>query len=207
MTVKKPLLIKLLVGAAALAAFGLLFMRSLQDTRTAAYTVERQHLASWTLALEPATRPNDALLVLRPSAELATGLFRQIFSRAMESLNTPLSPAVPVVLRVEFDRIVGDQLTQEGLLAAARAAGLEMAPLTPRCVVHRRVSEPGGTRQVYFLVFDAPAIARFRQQIGLTAADLTPILFIAGAGPDFNNWLPQRVSPESDCLAPVEVAD
>ena len=72
-------------------------------------------------------------------------------------------------------------------------------------VVHHRVSEPGGTRQVYFLLFDAPAIGQFRRQIGLDPADLAPILFIAGAGPDFNSWLPQRATAE--CLAPVEVAD
>jgi hypothetical protein len=159
------------------------------------------------MALEPASKPNDPVLVLRPSAELSTSLFRQIFSRAMESLNAPLAPAVAVVLRAEFDRMPGRRLTQDELLSAARAAGLESAAMTPRCLVHRRVSEPGGTRQVYFLVFDAPAMAKFREQIGLAAADLTPILFVAGAGPDFNAWLPQRVTPESDCLAPVEVAD
>jgi hypothetical protein len=204
-TVKKPLLIKVAASAGALAAFGLLFMRSLEDSRTAPYTVERQHLRTWTLALEPASRPNDPLLILRPSPELATAVFRQVFSRAMESLNTPLAPAVPLVLRAEFDRVVADQLTQEALLSAARSARLETAEIAPRCVVHRRVSEPGGTRQVYFLLFDAPAIMQFRQQIGLDPAELSPILFIAGAGPDFTSWLPQRVNAEADCLAPVEI--
>jgi hypothetical protein len=205
--VKNPLLIKVVVGVVALAAFAVLFMRSLEDTRSAAYTVERQHLRNWTLSVEPAPRPTDALLVLRPPAELAASLFRQVFARAMESLNTPLTPAVPLVLRAEFDRVVGDRLTQEGLLAAARTAGLEQADITPRCLVHRRVSEPGGTRQVYFLVFDAPAVGRFREEIGLEPAELAPILFIAGAGPDFGVWLPQRVIAASDCLAPVEVAE
>lgn len=203
---KKPLLIKLALGAAALVIFGLLFMQSLKDTRTAAYTVERRHLRAWTVALEPASKANDPVLVLRPPAELSTSMFRQVFSRAMESLNTPLAPAVPVVLRAEFDRTAGG-MTQDELLSAARAAGIESAAMTPRCLVHRRVSEPGGTRQVYFLVFDAPAIAKFREQIGLAAADLAPILFIAGAGSDFNAWLPQRVTSEADCLSPVEVAE
>ena len=31
------------------------------------------------------------------------------------------------------------------------------------------------------------------------------MLFVAGAGPDFNSWLPQRVNPDADCLAPVEI--
>ena len=134
-------------------------------------------------------------------------MFRQVFSRTMESLNAPAAPAVPVVLRGEFDRVVRDQFTQEALLAAARGAGLETAGITPRCLVHRRVSEPGGTRQVFFVFFDAPSVSQFRQQLGLDPAALAPVLFIAGAGADFNSWLPQRVNAEADCLAPVETAD
>jgi hypothetical protein len=124
----------------------------------------------------------------------------------MESLNTPTAPSMPLVLRGEFERVVGDRLTQEAMLAAARAAAIEATPPSPRCLVHRRISEPGGVRQVYLLYFDAPAIAQFRRQIGLDADALSPIVFVAGAGPDFNAWLPQRVNAGADCLAPVEIA-
>ncbi len=204
---RKSLLIKLAVGLGAATAFGFLFMRSLHDTTRAAYTAPRQHLQRWTLVLEPAPRPTDPLLALRPTPELASGLFHQVFSRTMESLEAPGAPAVPVVLRDEFDRVVRDQFTQEALLAAARGAGLETAGITPRCLVHRRVSEPGGTRQVFFVLFDAPSVSQFRQQLGLEPAALAPVLFIAGSGADFNSWLPQRVNAEADCLAPVETAD
>lgn len=200
-------MIKLAVGLGALAVFGFLFMRSLEDARTTPYTVEPRHLRGWTLALEPATSANEPLLVLRPAPELAAGLFRQVFARAMESLNTPVAPAMPLVLRGEFDRGVGDQLTQEALLAAARTAGLERARITPRCLVHRRVSAPGDTRQAYLVLFDAPAVGEFRGQLGLDPGALSPILFVAGAGSDFNSWLPQRVSAETECLAPIEIAD
>lgn len=202
---KKSVLVKLAVGIGALAVFGFLFMRSLDDARTAAYTVPRQHLRTWRLALEPGSNTNDPLLALRPPPELTSGLFRQVFARAMESLNTPAAPAIPLITRNEFDRVVGDQLTEDALIAAARAAGLEAASITPRCLVHRRVSEPGGTRQVYFVFFDAPAISQFRQQVGLAA--VSPILFVAGAGTDFNSWLPQQVNAEADCLAPIEITD
>jgi len=203
--VKKPLLIKIVGGIAVAGVFAFLFARSLQDTRTAPYTVAPQYLQSWTLALEPASKPNDPLLVLRPTPELAGALFKQVFARAMESLNTPAAPAIPVILKSEFDRVVGDQLTQDALVAAARAAGVESAPV-PRCLVHRQISEQGGVRQVYFVSFDGPAIAQFRRQLGLDAEALSPILFVAGAGPDFNSWLPQRINPDLDCLAPVEIA-
>ena len=142
---------------------------------------------------------------LRPSPELAAGLFKQIFARAMESLNSPTAPSIPVVLRGEFDRVVGDQLSQEAMLAAAKAAGIEATAPSPRCLVQRRISEPGGVRQVYLVFFDAPAIAQFRRQIGLDPDALSPVMFVAGAGADFNSWLPQRVNADADCLAPVEI--
>jgi hypothetical protein len=197
--------VKIAVGVSALAVFGVLFMRSLEDTRTAAYTVQRTHLGTWTLALEPASAPNQPLLVLRPSPELAAGLFKQIFSRAMESLNSPITPSIALVLRGEFDRVVGERLTQDAMLAAARAAGLESAAPSPRCLVHRRISEPGGVRQVYLVSFDAPAVAAFRRQMGLDAEALSPVMFIAGAGTSFDSWLPQRVNSSADCLAPIEI--
>ena len=179
-------------------------MQSLRDTRAAAYTIDRDHLQGWTLVLDSATRPNDPLLTLRPGPGLAPGLFQQIFSRAMESLTSPGQPSIPIVLRGEFDRVVADQLTRDQLLDAGRAAGLESGAVTPRCMVHRRVSEPGRTRQVFFVLFDAPSITQFRQQLGLDPAALPPVLFVAGDGPDFNRWLPQPVDTHADCLAPVE---
>lgn len=202
---KKHLLVKIAVGVLAIGAFAVLFMRSIEDTRSEAYTLVGAHLGRWTLALEETSRPNDPLLVLRPSPELAAGLFRQIFSRAMESLNSPTAPSIALVLRGEYDRVVGEQLTRDALLAAARAAGLETTALLPRCLVHRRISEPGGVRQAYFVLFDAPAVGQFRRHIGLDPDALSPVMFVAGAGSDFNSWLPQRVNADADCLAPVEV--
>ena len=204
---KKRALIKATVALAILVLFGFLFMRSLEDERRTAYTVPRRHLQTWTVELETASNANDPLMVLQPAPELTSGLFRQVFARAMESLNTPASAGIPVVTRGEFDRVVGDQLTKDALVSTARGAGLETASISPRCIVHRRVSEPGGTRQVYFVLFDAPAVAQFRRQIGLDPAALSPILFVAGVGSDFNTWLPQRVNAEADCLAPVDVTD
>lgn len=202
---RKSLLVKLVVGVGALALFGFLFARSLDTTRAEPYTVERRHLSGWVLVTEAASGPNEPLLSLRPPPELASGVFRQVFARTMESLRAPAVAAIPLVLRGEFDRVVSDRLTIDGLISAARTAGLESANLAPRCLGHRRVSEPGGTKQVYFLVFDAPAVSRFRQELGLDAAALSPVLFVAGAGPDFSSWLPLRVDASTECIAPVEI--
>jgi hypothetical protein len=203
--VKKPLIIKLAIGTVAIGVFAVLFMQSLEDTRSEAYTVPRAHLQGWTLALEAAAAPAQALLVLRAPADLAPALFKQIFARAMESLNTPTSPAIPIVLRGEFDRDIGDQLTREGLLGSAKSAGIESMPPTPRCLVHLRVSGPGGVRQAYLVTFDAPSIAQFRKQIGLDASAATPVVFVAGAGADFSSWSPQQINA-GECVAPIEIA-
>ena len=202
---KKSGIVKIGVGIAALVAFGFLFMRSLDDARATAYTVERRHLGAWAVALEATASPSDPIVSLRSTSVLAAGLFRQIFSRAMESLNTPAAPAIPLVLRGEFDRQLADTFTPDALLAAARSAALESSEIVPRCLVHRRVSEPGGTRQVYLVLFDAPAVSQFRSQLGLETAAFSPVMFVAGAGTEFNTWLPQRVNAESECLAPIEI--
>ena len=201
---KKSLLTKIALVLLAAGAFAFLFMRSIEDTRSAPYTIDRAHLQPWTLALEAGSTSNHPLLVLRPPPELAAGVFKQIFARAMESLNSPVTPSIPVVLRGEFDATIGDRMTRDAMLAAAIAAGVQAAPV-PRCLVHRRISEPGGVRQVYLVFFDAPAIAQFRRQSGLDAEALSPVLFVAGAGSDFNSWLPQHINAGADCVAPVEV--
>ena len=202
---KKPLLLKIAAGAVLLGLFGFLFIGSIADTRAEAYTVDRAHLQSWRLVLEPASGPNDPLLVLQPTTELAGGLFKQIFSRSMESLNSPAAPSIPIILRSEFDKGIGDQFTPQSLLAAAKAAGLESAAPSPRCLVHRRISEPGGVRQAFLVFFDAPAIAEFRRRVGVEPDALSPIMFVAGAGGELNGWLPQRIDPAADCLAAVEI--
>ena len=115
-------------------------MRSLRDSRSEPYTVDQQHLRGWTLALEPASTPNEPLLVLRPAAALPQDLFRQVFARTMESYTALAGSAMPIVLRGEYRQGVGDQMTLNQLLAAARTAGLGQASMVPRCLVHRRTA-------------------------------------------------------------------
>jgi hypothetical protein len=211
-------LIKIGVALGAIGLFAFLFIRSIQDARSAPYTVKPQDLSNWTLVLEPSSSdPRAPMLVLRASMDLSRGLFKQVFARAMESLNSPAEPGMPLVLQGEFDRALAGHLTPEALLAAARSAGLESATLTPRCLVHTRVSEPGQTRQLYFALFDAPVISKFRQQIGghgdagtaplagFDPAALSPVLIIAASEPTFSRWLPLRPDPETDCAAPIVI--
>ena len=181
--------IKVGVALVALAGLGFLFMRSVTSTRAEPYTVQPAHLRNWTLALDSAAGPREPLLVLQPPAGLVNDLFNQVFKRAMESMNPPAAAGIPLVLRAAYERAF---------------AG---------CLAHRRISDPGANQQLYFVVFDLPEYARFRQQVaallgGGARADFepeaqSPVLFIAAAESTFQRWLPLRANPQADCVAPI----
>jgi hypothetical protein len=208
------LLAKIVVAVAALAVLGVLFVRSVQSTRSEPYTVDRGRLGAWRLAIEPGTTPSAPLLSLRAPPELASALFRQIFARAAESLSGPSVPAIPIILRNEFDRALATFTSPEALLAAAQEAGLEAAAFEPRCMAYRRESAPGITHQLYFVLFEAPAFSAFRERLGAQAAAagavfdpaaLSPVLIIAASDPMFSRWFPLQADPERDCVAPIAI--
>lgn len=204
------LLLKLVVIAAVLAVLGYLFVHSLETTRSEPYAVERAHLGTWTLVLEPADGPNAPLLSARTGVELVSNLFRQLFQRAMESMNTPASSSIPIVLHGEFDRGLAGRMTRDELLVAAREAGIESAPHEPRCLAHRRISEPGNVRQIYFAVIDSPSVVGFRDELAghaegpFDAAALSPIMIVGASDAIFHRWLPIQAD-DGDCMAPIEV--
>lgn len=213
---RRNLPIKIAVAAIVLAGLGFLFVRSAREARTAPYTLQRQQLRNWTLALQSASSPTAPMLVLRPPAELAPDVFHQIFARAMETLSAPDVAAMPIVLQNEFEAALAGHVTPNALLDAARKAGLDAAPLVPQCLALRRVSEPGIRRQLYFVLFDFPALGRFRGEMGALRGDtalptgfdpaaLSPVVIIAGSGQGFNSWLPLRADPDADCVAPIAV--
>jgi len=209
---RSRLLGRVAIALTAIAVFGYLFIRSLESTRSEPYTVARAHIGKWTLVLDPAEGPNAPLLSARAGHELVARLFRQLFERANESMSSPATSSIPIVLHGEFDRGLAGRMTPGELLAAARAAGLESAPHEPRCIVHRRVSEPGMTRQTYFAIVESPAIVGFRQQLARTregaldAAALTPIMFVGASEPVFHRWLPIRAE-NAECVAPIQIGD
>jgi hypothetical protein len=208
-------LIKIVVVLALLGGLGFLFVRSAINTQSEPYTVAGEHLRGWTLSLEETSSPTAPLLVLRSPPELARGLFNQVFARSGVSLSGPAVAAIPLVLQDEYDRAFAGHATPDALLRVAREAGLETIALEPRCLALRRVSAPGVTRQLYFVLVNAPAFGRFREQIAALAEGgapsraaydpdaLSPVLFIAASDAAFNRWLPLRAEPEVDCIAPI----
>lgn len=214
---RRPVLVKILIWLAALAVLATLFLRSAQSAREAPFTVDRGALTPWTLVVEDGRDSLGSWLSLRPPPDLAGPLGRQIFARGGESVNYPNPPAVPLILRSEFDRAFAGTLTAEDVLTIARTARLESAPLEPRCMARRRTSVPGATRGIYFLLFESPAFDQFRLQVSdalqraggngalFDPAALSPVLIVAGLDGNFDRWLPLRADADVDCLAPIEV--
>lgn len=206
--------IKVAAGLVVLGALGVLFVRSAQNVTSEPYEVRRDRLTGWTLELNASPAGSGAVLALRPQRELQAALFNQVFRRSGESLSGPVPAEMPLVLQSEFERALAGTLTPETLLTIARDAGLESSPVQPRCMAERRVSEPGIHKQVFFLRFDLPAFAAFRQRVaqrvrgtgGPAVFDpdaLTPVMIVAASNAAFSSWLPLRPVAADDCLAPI----
>lgn len=203
-----PWPIKIGIVLVLLAGVAVLFMRSLDEARAEPFTVRGEHLAPWTLATDAAAAGDRALLALTPPPELPLRLFRQVFTRAGESLSTPVNPGIALVLA---DELSGISVPADDLIAMARTAGLDRARITPRCMGYRRDSKPGATRQIYFIVFDMPEYGVFRQALAaragalgetaFKAAALSPVMPMAGQ-PDVSGWMPIVVDAK-DCMAPI----
>jgi hypothetical protein len=216
MTKASGRIVKVLVALAALAVLGFLFLRSVRESRSSPYTVERSALGPWTVALGEGTGAGAPALVLRGPQALVHDLSGQIFKRAMETTSSPSEAAIPLVLRGEVDHAPGGRMTPEALVAAARGSGLEVAPPQPRCLAWRRASTQTSTAQVYFVMFDAPEIERFREHIrafmttgggpgDFDPSALSPVMIVAASNSDFERWLPIHADPRTDCLAPITV--
>jgi hypothetical protein len=210
------MLLKVMIALVAVAVLAVLVARSARSTSAQPFTIARPHLAGWTLALAPDADPLGSSLSITPKAELMRPLARDLFARMGESLHYPPA-AMPVVLRSEFERAMAGVLTPGALLDAAREAGLESATFQPRCMARRRISAPGVVRGVYFLLFDLPQFAQFREQVALRLraaggdaslfdpAALSPVLIAADLDGNFTGWMPLRANPAADCFAPVVV--
>jgi hypothetical protein len=210
-------LLKVMIALVAVTVLAVLFVRSARSTGAEPFTIAREQLAGWALTLAPDADPLGSSLSMIPKAEFMAPLTRALFARMGESLHYP-PPAVPVVLRSEFQRAIAGVLTPAALLDAAREAGLEAATLQPRCMARRRINAPGeAVRGVYFLLFDLPQFGQFRERVAqqLRAAGrdaslfdptaLSPVLMTAALDGSFGGWLPLRAEPEVDCFAPVVV--
>src|SRR3954454_158171 len=204
-------LLKAAIGVVALAVLGVLFVRSARSVGSEPYAVRREHLAGWTLVADGDSNGSDVVLAMRPPREFVSSLFRDVFARSGESMNQPVPAEMPLLLRRELGGADGSNLTTEALLTLARRSGLETAVPKPACMAHRRISAPGITRQMYFVVFDVPAFNEFRYKVAdvvpagsaYDPAALSPAVIVAASDARFSDWQPLRANPDADCVAPI----
>ena len=211
---RRPTLVKLGVGAVLIIALPWLFLKTVRDTIAEPYEVGDAALTGWRLVLTDPSQPGLSVLGLQPPPLLVSGLFDQVFMRTMESMTSPGADILPVVFHNEFQSGLRAVLAPDELLQAARDAGLEEARLEAVCMGVKREQFGGRSRQIYFVLFDAPAVAAFRQQLGRLAAEggeagafgATPfdlVLPIAASDAGFASWFPMAVDRLTDCQAPV----
>ncbi len=207
---RRTVFIKIALGLVGLGLFGVLFIRSARNTGAAPYTMQRSGLAGWTLALAPDVATSGVMLALWPPNGMARPLFSQLFSRSGLSLTGPNPVSMPLVLKAEYDRALSTTVTPEALLALAQQSGLESIQPKPVCMATRRVSEPGLTRELFFVRFEHAPFAPFRQQVAARAAggafdagSLSPVVIVAATDGAFGTWLPLEGDGAQDCLAPI----
>jgi hypothetical protein len=205
--------LKVLGAVVLVGVVGFLVMRSAKSSRSAPYTVPADVASRpWIVMAEMASRPNDAVLVLRPPTALTSAIFDQTFKRSMESMRSPDTQGIPLVLQGELERAGAQGVSVDQLAQMARRAGLESAPPVARCVAHRRQPEPDAREQLYFAIFDSPAFMTFRQELAsrlgsaIDPAVLSPVMQIGLVESIPEKWLPLRADAEKDCLAPIETA-
>jgi hypothetical protein len=140
-----------------------------------------------------------------------------LFTRTGVSLSGPNPVAMPLVLQREFDQGLAGTIEPDALVAIARGAGLESNAPTPLCMASRRVSQPGSTREVFFLRLRHSSFDDFRRQVaeraiaaGTRAASfdpngISPVVIVAATDADFASWLPLQGQDTQDCIAPITV--
>lgn len=209
---RKQTLVKLALVLVALVVVPWLFLRTLQDTIAAPYSVPEGSLSGWTLVLADPMRPAVWAVGLQPPDLFRAGLFDQLFDRTMASMTSPVDDALPIVLDSELRGGLAAGLSPEAIRRAADEAGLEQVSLQPVCMAVKRETFAGRTREFFFVVFDVPEVDAFRRRLGEmvgggAGADafgpLDLILPIAGSDTAFTGWWPVVVDREVDCQAPV----
>ena len=211
---RTPTLWKLGVGAAAIVVLPWLFLKTVRDTIAEPYEIDDATLTGWRLVLTDAAQPAVSVIGLRPPTSLVPVLFDQLFNRTMESMTSPGENILPIVLQREFQTGLRTVLSPGEMLQAARDAGLEEARLEPVCMGVKRELFAGRSRQLYFVLFEAPAVVAFRQQLGRLAAErggaatvgsttFDLVLPIGGSDARFASWFPMEVDRVTDCQAPL----
>ena len=95
-------------------------------------------------------------------------LLQQLFTEASRHAGkneevTPVPhPALPLVLRSEFDEGLQGVYGTDSVLRIAREAGIETSTFRPVCLAHRTATGTAGRAEVYFVPFTSDAFNQIR---------------------------------------------
>jgi len=176
------------------------------------FTIPPATLSRWTLVASDGTDP--WVVGMRPPDSLTSALFREASRRAGRTLIAPPHPALPLVLRPEFDEGLQGVYGTDSVLRIARDAGIEGEVFAPVCLAHRTSEGPSGRAEVYFVPFTSAAFNHIRvdlvpaepEHAGIGVYEpgaLTPILIVGASDSSFDRWWPMPFDQSSDCEAPL----
>jgi hypothetical protein len=201
-----------LTFAVAAAALGWYLTHRIDSTPVsiASHTLER-----WRLVTSDGTDP--WIVGMQPPEALTSALYKEASRRAGRPLVTPPHPAIPLVLRSEFDDGLQGVYGTDSVLRIARDAGIEDSTFTPVCLAHRMTAGPSGRADVYFVPFASAAFNQMRvdlvpaqpEHAGIGVYEpstLTPVLIVGASDGTFDRWWPLHFDQPSDCEAPLEAA-
>lgn len=146
----------------------------------------------------------------KPPESLTAALFQEASRRAGTTLVAPPHPALPLVLRAEFDEGLQGVYGTDSVLRIARDTGIEETMFQPVCLAHRTSSGPSGRVELYFVPFESAAFNQMRVDLVPTEpehagigiyepATLTPILMVGATDNAFERWWPLQFDRDADC--------
>jgi len=179
-----------------------------------AYTIPVTSLSNWTLVTSDGTDP--WVVAMKPPEPLLQPLLAELRTRKDNHVAPVPHPALPLVLRAEFDEGLQGVYGTDSVLRIAREAGIETSTFEPVCIAHQVRTGPAGRAEVYFVPFASEAFNQIRvdlvpaepEHAGIGVyepAMLTPLLIIATTSGTLEQWLPLAFDRTTDCEADLTV--
>ncbi len=204
---------RFLLAAALLAGAGALAWYLTHRVDSTPVSVAPRTLERWSLVTSDGTDP--WVVAMKPPETLVASLVAAVSQRSGAALVPPAHPALPLVLRTEFDEGLQGVYGVDSVLRIARESGVETGTFTPICLAHRTTTGPDGPAEVYYVPFESEAFVKVRVDLvpaqpehgGIGIYDpslLTPVVIVAASTPDVDRFLPLPFDPERDCEAPVQ---
>ena len=198
-----------LVGALVLVVvtFGWWWLR---NRTVVSVSIAPTELANWPVIVSDGS---DAWVVgLSPPAPLVAAFTAEAARQAGRRLVAPTRPALPLVLRAEFEDALQGVYGTDSVVRMAHDAGIDASPFQPVCLAHRVRDEPGGRADIYFVPFESPTFQQLRADLTPTEPEhagigvydpalLSPILIVGASDANLDRWWPLSFDGATDCVA------